>query len=41
MKQRLRLKIKGALQSVGFRPFIYRLATELDLTGWAITLQRG
>ncbi|ACK72065.1 (NiFe) hydrogenase maturation protein HypF [Gloeothece citriformis PCC 7424] len=33
-KQRLSLIIRGAVQGVGFRPFIYRLATELDLVGW-------
>ncbi|MDJ0688426.1 MAG: acylphosphatase [Xenococcaceae cyanobacterium MO_188.B32] len=32
MKQRLQLKIQGVVQGVGFRPFIYRLATELELT---------
>ena len=31
---RLKLVISGAVQGVGFRPFIYRLATELGLTGW-------
>ncbi|MDJ0601433.1 MAG: carbamoyltransferase HypF [Crocosphaera sp.] len=36
MKQlkRLEIIIKGAVQGVGFRPFIYRLATELNLKGW-------
>ncbi|MGK7957250.1 MAG: carbamoyltransferase HypF, partial [Crocosphaera sp.] len=36
MKQlkRLQIIIKGAVQGVGFRPFIYRLATELKLKGW-------
>ncbi len=33
-KKRLKLIICGAVQGVGFRPFIYRLATELNLTGW-------
>ena len=33
-QQRLQLTICGAVQGVGFRPFIYRLATELGLTGW-------
>jgi hydrogenase maturation protein HypF len=33
-KQRLHLSIRGAVQGVGFRPFIYRLANELQLTGW-------
>lgn len=33
-RQRLRVTIQGAVQGVGFRPFIYRLATELGLVGW-------
>jgi len=32
--QRLQLAIAGAVQGVGFRPFVYRLATELNLVGW-------
>lgn len=28
------LKIKGLVQGVGFRPFIYRLANEFHLKGW-------
>ncbi len=34
MKQRICLKIEGVVQGVGFRPFVYQLATELSLTGW-------
>lgn len=30
----LRLRIRGAVQGVGFRPFVYGLARELDLDGW-------
>ena len=33
MKQRLLIAIGGAVQGVGFRPFVYRLATELHLAG--------
>jgi hydrogenase maturation protein HypF len=38
---RVRVKIQGAVQGVGFRPFIYRLATELSLVGWVINDSRG
>src|SRR4051812_25125145 len=31
---RLRVTIRGAVQGVGFRPFVYRLARELALKGW-------
>src|SRR5215467_1841529 len=30
---RLQIMIRGVVQGVGFRPFVYRLATELALTG--------
>ncbi|MBS1788387.1 MAG: carbamoyltransferase HypF [Acidobacteria bacterium] len=40
-KLRLRLAIRGAVQGVGFRPFVYRLATELNLTGWVNNSPRG
>ncbi len=29
------------MQGVGFRPFVYRLASELQLTGWVINDSRG
>lgn len=37
----LSLKIQGAVQGVGFRPFVYRLATELDLKGWVNNNAQG
>ena len=39
--QRLRLVIRGAVQGVGFRPFVYRLAQELDVPGWVSNSTRG
>ena len=41
MRQRMRIKITGAVQGVGFRPFIYRLASESQLTGWVNNSPRG
>src|SRR5512143_1831923 len=38
---RLRAEIQGAVQGVGFRPFVYRLATELGLAGWVINDTQG
>ncbi len=38
---RLRLIIYGAVQGVGFRPFIYRLARELNLSGWVNNSPQG
>ncbi|VXD24749.1 Carbamoyltransferase HypF [Planktothrix serta PCC 8927] len=38
---RLQLTLQGIVQGVGFRPFIYRLATELNLTGWVNNSVQG
>jgi hydrogenase maturation protein HypF len=38
---RLELGICGAVQGVGFRPFVYRLAHELGLSGWVVNDNRG
>jgi len=39
--ERLCVSIKGAVQGVGFRPFVYRLAKELGLRGFVINDSRG
>ncbi len=41
MKKRVKITIKGAVQGVGFRPFVYRLATELQLKGWINNSAQG
>jgi hydrogenase maturation protein HypF len=38
---RLKVIIHGAVQGVGFRPFIYRLSTELELRGWVLNSSQG
>jgi len=38
---RLKLVVRGAVQGVGFRPFIFRLATELKLAGWVNNSPQG
>ncbi|MCL6546459.1 MAG: carbamoyltransferase HypF [Bryobacteraceae bacterium] len=39
--RRLRVHMAGAVQGVGFRPFVYRLASELDLKGWVLNSGSG
>ncbi|MFN8178631.1 MAG: carbamoyltransferase HypF [bacterium] len=40
-RRRVHVEIRGAVQGVGFRPFVYRLAHELDLAGWVVNDSRG
>jgi hydrogenase maturation protein HypF len=39
--ERLKIIVRGAVQGVGFRPFVYRLATELKLNGWVSNSGQG
>lgn len=38
---RVRVALGGVVQGVGFRPFIYRLATDLELKGWVSNSSAG
>ena len=38
---RMELKINGSVQGVGFRPFIFRLAKSLGLSGWVNNSTEG
>jgi hydrogenase maturation protein HypF len=39
--ERLRAVIRGAVQGVGFRPFVHHLATEMNLAGWVSNANEG
>lgn len=39
--ERVAIAIQGAVQGVGFRPFVYRLARELELSGWVSNSPEG
>ncbi len=39
--ERVAITLRGAVQGVGFRPFVYRLARELELSGWVSNTPAG
>ena len=39
--ERARVIVRGAVQGVGFRPFVYRNATEMRLNGWVVNSSQG
>jgi hydrogenase maturation protein HypF len=40
-KQAQRISVRGVVQGVGFRPFVYRLARNHGLTGWVLNHSGG
>jgi hydrogenase maturation protein HypF len=41
MSQRLKIQVRGIVQGVGFRPFVYNLAKSLDLKGYVLNSSQG
>jgi hydrogenase maturation protein HypF len=39
--RRVRARVDGTVQGVGYRPFVYRLAHELGVSGWVLNDERG
>ena len=39
--RRVRVRVEGTVQGVGFRPYVYRLAGELALAGWVMNDAHG
>src|ERR1700728_2447703 len=35
------IRIRGVVQGVGFRPFVYRLASANTLSGWVLNAEEG
>ncbi len=41
MKTALSIRVRGVVQGVGFRPFVYRLAHEHEIAGWVLNGEDG
>ena len=41
MIEALDIQVKGIVQGVGFRPFVYRLAKKYQLNGWVLNAVEG
>ncbi len=41
VRTRVQVRVRGTVQGVGFRPYVYRLAGELGLAGWVLNDAHG
>ena len=41
MKAARFIRVRGVVQGVGFRPFVYRLANQHELSGWVLNGEEG
>jgi hydrogenase maturation protein HypF len=41
VRTRVHVRVRGTVQGVGFRPYVYRLAGELGLAGWVLNDAHG
>ncbi|MGH2520392.1 MAG: acylphosphatase, partial [Chloroflexota bacterium] len=41
MAERIAVSVRGTVQGVGFRPFVYRLAERHRLSGWVLNHSGG
>ena len=39
--RRVRIRVRGTVQGVGYRPFVFRVASELGLCGWVLNDELG
>ena len=39
--QSYHIHIRGMVQGVGFRPFVYRVANDMDINGWISNASDG
>ena len=39
--ERIQMTIRGTVQGIGFRPFVFRLAQDLSLGGWIANTTEG